>query len=111
MAKQSSNTNLHKAKNNKKDPAKKANRDHQRHITVTKTIGWEKTCEHNFEDDIVRPIVLDMFSGVGTTGIVAIENGRNYLGIELNKHFATMSRRDLSQVNPLCATEGIIFDV
>lgn len=36
-------------------------------------------------------IVLDPFSGTGTTGIVALENNRNYIGFEINKAFAEMS--------------------
>jgi DNA modification methylase len=36
-------------------------------------------------------VVLDPFSGSGTTGIVAINNGRNYIGLELNPEYAEMS--------------------
>jgi DNA modification methylase len=35
--------------------------------------------------------VFDPFSGIGTTGIVARANGRNYLGIELNPEYVAMS--------------------
>lgn len=37
--------------------------------------------------------VLDPFSGSGTTGMVATELGRNYVGIELNPEYAAMSAR------------------
>jgi DNA modification methylase len=36
-------------------------------------------------------IVLDPFSGSGTTGAVALENGRNYIGLELNPDYAKLS--------------------
>lgn len=38
-------------------------------------------------------IVLDPFNGTGTTGIVALKNGRKYVGIELNEKFAIMSQK------------------
>ena len=37
--------------------------------------------------------VLDPFNGAGTTGLVAVKNGRNYIGIELNPEYVEMSRR------------------
>jgi DNA modification methylase len=37
--------------------------------------------------------VLDCFSGAGTTGLVALQHGRQYLGIELNPEYVAMSRR------------------
>ena len=36
-------------------------------------------------------VVLDPFSGAGTTGIVACRLGRNYQGIELNPDYVAMS--------------------
>jgi DNA modification methylase len=36
--------------------------------------------------------VLDPFNGSGTCGVVAVKNGRNYVGIELNPEYAEMSR-------------------
>lgn len=36
-------------------------------------------------------IVLDPFSGSGTTGVVAIQNGRTYIGLELNPEYANLS--------------------
>jgi DNA modification methylase len=38
-------------------------------------------------------LVLDPFSGAGTTGIAAVKNGRSYVGIELNPDYAEMSNR------------------
>ena len=36
--------------------------------------------------------VLDPFTGSGTTGVVALQNGRNFIGCELNPEYADMAR-------------------
>jgi len=36
-------------------------------------------------------VVLDPFSGSGTTGQVALEQGRKYIGIEINPEYLSMS--------------------
>lgn len=40
-------------------------------------------------------VVLDMFFGAGTTGVVALKNNRNYIGIELNKQYIKMAKKRL----------------
>ena len=46
----------------------------------------------------VKPaVVLDPFSGSGTSGVVALEHGRSYIGIELNPEYAELSERRLKQ--------------
>ena len=42
-------------------------------------------------------IVLDPFSGSGTTGEVALKHGRNYIGLELNPDYAVLSERRLTK--------------
>lgn len=67
------------------------NRDPQRHVTKSKTTGWQPTCDCGLE--VTEPcVVLDPFSGSGTTGMVATELGRVYVGCELNPEYAEMSR-------------------
>jgi len=39
--------------------------------------------------------VLDPFSGAGTTGLVAIKNHRNYIGIELNPYYIEITNKRL----------------
>jgi DNA modification methylase len=46
-------------------------------------------------------VVLDPFSGAGTTGLVARRLGRRYIGIELNPEYATMSRKRILGDAPL----------
>jgi DNA modification methylase len=40
-------------------------------------------------------LILDPFSGSGTTGEVAMSQGRNYVGLELNPEYALMSEKRL----------------
>jgi DNA modification methylase len=61
-----------------------------------------------FPPDLIRPCilagapeggtVLDPFSGAGTTGLVSLQHNRNYVGIELNPEYTTMSIERLNQV-------------
>jgi DNA modification methylase len=50
-------------------------------------------------------VVLDPFAGVATTGVVALEEGRSFVGIELNQKYHAMARQRLANVAPLLATE------
>jgi DNA modification methylase len=48
-------------------------------------------------------IILDPFAGASTTGLVALEYGRQYVGIELNEAYCTLSEKRLQQfqwINP-----------
>jgi DNA modification methylase len=61
-----------------------------------------------FPTELIRPfilvgskrgdVVLDPFFGAGTTGIVAVENGRDCIGIELNPEYCKLARQRLSSV-------------
>lgn len=61
-----------------------------------------------YPPDLIRPciragcppngVVLDPFSGAGTTGLVALQEGRQYIGIELNSEYVQMS---LDRLAPL----------
>jgi DNA modification methylase len=42
-------------------------------------------------------VVLDPFSGSGTTGEVALQHGRNYIGLELNADYAKLSEHRLNE--------------
>ncbi len=72
------------------------NRDPRRHVTRTETIGWKSGCKCVDETGNPHPpvpcVVLDIFSGSGTSGMVANELGRRYIGLELNPEYAEMSR-------------------
>jgi len=50
----------------------------------------------------VGDLVLDPFAGSGTTGVVALREGRRFVGIELNEDYARMAeRRIMDQVGGL----------
>ena len=63
-----------------------------------------------FPEDLITPcvlagcpkggVVLDPFSGAGTTCVVAKKLGRQYLGIELNLKYIEMSEKRLNNVIP-----------
>jgi len=56
-----------------------------------KTVGWRKTCA--CQGEAVRPaVVLDPFIGSGTTALVALRCGRNFVGIDLNLDYADLAR-------------------
>lgn len=84
---------------------------------AVQTTGWEPTCKCGA--DIVPCTVLDCFSGSGTTGMVATELGRAYIGCELNPAYAEMSRKRIEswkyrdvekQPEPLVGQMGLAFD-
>lgn len=53
-------------------------------------IGWQSTCACG-EATFVGGLVLDIFSGSGTTALKARQLGRRYVGIEINPEYHAMS--------------------
>ncbi len=53
------------------------------------TIGWEPSCSCNGE--VIPCVVLDPFSGSGTTGQVAVKYERSFVGIELNPEYLELA--------------------
>jgi DNA modification methylase len=60
------------------------------------TTGWQPTCKCKAGKP-VPCTVLDPFHGSGTTGQVALGNGCNYIGIELNEDYIKLSLRRFEQ--------------
>lgn len=56
------------------------------------TLDWWPSCTCKNAGKPVPPLVLDCFSGSGTTGLACLRTGRRYLGIELNEQSADDSR-------------------
>ena len=63
------------------------------------TTGWDRTCE--CVADRVPCLVLDPFSGAGTTGMIAKRLRRDYIGTEQNETYAEQSRRRIEADAPL----------
>ena len=82
----------------------------RRSVWTIQTEGNKDAHFATFPRALVRPCilagcpaggtVLDPFSGTGTTGVVALELGRQYIGIELNPEYAARSRDRLAGVTP-----------
>lgn len=49
----------------------------------------------------VDGMVLDPFTGSGTTGMVAVQHGRSFVGIELNPQYAAMALRRIAGADPI----------
>jgi site-specific DNA-methyltransferase (cytosine-N4-specific) len=45
-------------------------------------------------------LVLDPFLGSGTTGLVALQTGRRFVGVELNPDYLQLAQERMSQANP-----------
>lgn len=67
-------------------------------VAVT-TLDWQPSCKH--EGDPIPATVVDPFCGSGTTGLVALRHGRNFVGIELNPEYVEMATRRIEQDAPL----------
>jgi DNA modification methylase len=79
------------------------NRTHQ---NVTATVGFRPACSCKRPGAPVPCTVMDIFSGAGTTGVVAVKHGRSYLGIELNEAYLEMSRARIATVPTPTRTEA-----
>ena len=68
------------------------------------TLGWSPSCTCPAADPIPAT-VLDPFLGSGTTAAVAVELGRDAIGIELNAEYIELARRRLDAAQaPLAST-------
>jgi DNA modification methylase len=67
---------------------------HYRH-----TVGWEPSCDCN-DAHRVPATVLDPFSGSATTGMVALQEGRNYIGTDLNPNYLPMAESRVREERP-----------
>lgn len=69
----------------------------QEYGTKKQTLGWRPTCTC----DAGAPVpatVMDIFSGAGTTGVVAVKHGRNYVGIDLKPEYNEMAWERIDKI-------------
>lgn len=72
-----------------------------------------------FPPELIRPcvlagapsggLVLDPFMGAGTTGMVAKQEGRNYVGFELNPEYVKIAERRIAGVLSRYSEEEVIY--
>lgn len=70
--------------------------------------GFKEAHFATFPEKLIEPLikagsregdlVLDPFSGAGTTGLVSLKNRRRYVGIELNPEYIEISKRRLADL-------------
>lgn len=72
------------------------------------TTGWHPSCPCP-DAPPVPCTVLDPFMGSGTTGLVAVKHGRDFIGIELNPDYLAMARRRVGSVESDVAAESRFF--
>ena len=65
-----------------------------------KFLGWQQSCTCKKHKPISCK-VLDPFTGSGTTGIVSIENGRSFIGIELNRDYFEMAKKRIKKAKKI----------
>lgn len=49
------------------------------------------------EDEFISGVVLDPFFGSGTTGVVALRQGKDYIGIEINHSYIELAEKRLAK--------------
>lgn len=64
--------------------------------TETKTTGWRPTCKCK-GGGLQKPIVLDCFMGAGTTAMVAMSHGRDFIGLELNQKYIALANKRIKK--------------
>lgn len=74
----------------------------------SKSVGWQPTCTCSLKKDGVKSVpctVLDPFNGSATTGVVALKEGRHYIGLELNPDYVILSEKRIQESVPTSLEE------
>jgi DNA modification methylase len=74
-------------------------------VIATRTIGWEREHCRLFPSNTKPCVVLDPFCGAATTGLVAAQLGRSFIGIELKAEYCELAANRLAQDAPAPAEE------
>jgi DNA modification methylase len=67
---------------------------------TTTTTGFAPTCKCVGAGS-GRCAIIDPFAGAGTTGLIALRHGCDFLGIELNPKYAEMARARIAKTAPI----------
>lgn len=74
--------------------------------SVVREIGWQPTCTCNAGEPIPAT-VLDPFIGSGTTGVVAINTGRQFIGIDLSMEYLKLAQNRVAGANKPLISVGL----
>ena len=104
-----SDPNIDRSRYNDQDKINVGYRPEQVLTRETETIGWKPGCGciHGIGDytmssyEPVPCIVLDPFIGSGTTGAVATQHRRNWIGIELNPEYIKQGMKRTNGITPM----------
>ena len=73
----------------------------QEYVNQQQPTDWKPSC--NCKAEVIGGTVLDPFMGSGTTGVVSINEGRHFVGIELNPEYVKMAKarikKETAQLN------------
>lgn len=93
-------------------------RKNKRDVWPISTSGFKGAHFATFPPALVRPciragsrvggIVLDPFIGSGTTASVAIEEGRNYIGIDVNPDYVALANKRIETAASAAAQKGVM---
>ncbi len=82
-------------------------RRNKRDVWAIRTAGFKGAHFAVFPEELVRPcvlagskpggIVLDPFAGSGTSGVVAAQEGRGFIGIEIKPEYSKMSEQRIKE--------------
>jgi len=75
-------------------------------VCCNNTLGWNASCSCE-NAEIVPCTVFDPFTGSGTTAVVALENGRSYIGTELNQEYIKIAEARIRDDIPATLQEFI----
>ena len=64
------------------------------------TTGWQPSCACDAGEP-VPATVLDPFCGAGTVGLVSVQHGRRFIGIDLNARYLEIARRRIEKAAPV----------
>ena len=81
-------------------------RRNKRSVWPVSTQAYRHAHFATFPPELIRPcilagsrqgdVVLDPFFGAGTVGVVAVEQGRNYIGIDINAEYCELARKRIA---------------
>lgn len=73
---------------------------------IVNETSWQPSCTCNTGSP-VPCVVLDPFNGSGTTGAVAVELGRDYIGIELSAEYIALAEQRIGGAQPALIAAGL----